>query len=505
MQLAEVRCPVKRLWISSLTEESIRDGFRHLRDQKMYDKLYYAGITRASGDWLLGMNATRLYTLRYGGNGSVLSIGRVQTPTLALLVSRKKEIDTFKAEPYWQLTTEYKGVTFASTEGNYTDKAKGQQALDDIMGKEFFIDSTETKAGKESIPQQYDLTTLQVECNRRFGYSAETTLSIVQSLYEKKVTTYPRVDTRYLSDDIYPRCPDILKSLSGQYGTFVSHIHKPLRKSPRVFDTTKVTDHHAIIPTGREPHGLTDKEGRVFDLIARRFISAFCEDCAFLSTVITGHSGSVGFKVTGKEITDAGWQAVYRGMAADEAEKDDKDTVLPHFTRGERGQHHPSLQEKWTTAPKPYTEATLLRAMETAGKFVEDEELRAALKQNGIGRPSSRAGIIETIIKRGYVRRNKKELIPTDMGMSLIDTIRTDLLKSPELTGLWEKKLREIEDGHYNPALFMEELKQQLKGIIDTVINDILTSTIISVKGDYVKPRSQRGTRAYGKRHNKKR
>ena len=505
MQLAEVRCPVKRLWISSLTEESIRDGFRHLRDQKMYDKLYYAGITRASGDWLLGMNATRLYTLRYGGNGSVLSIGRVQTPTLALLVSRKKEIDTFKAEPYWQLTTEYKGVTFTSTEGNYTDKAKGQQALNDIMGKEFFIDSTETKAGKESIPQQYDLTTLQVECNRRFGYSAETTLSIVQSLYEKKVTTYPRVDTRYLSDDIYPRCPDILKSLSGQYGTFVSHIHKPLRKSPRVFDTTKVTDHHAIIPTGREPHGLTDKEGRVFDLIAHRFISAFCEDCAFLSTVITGHSGSVGFKVTGKEITDAGWQAVYRGMAADEAEKDDKDTVLPHFTRGERGQHQPSLQEKWTTAPKPYTEATLLRAMETAGKFVEDEELRAALKQNGIGRPSSRAGIIETIIKRGYVRRNKKELIPTDMGMSLIDTIRTDLLKSPELTGLWEKKLREIEDGHYNPALFMEELKQQLKGIIDTVINDILTSTIISVKGDYVKPRSQRGTRAYGKRHNKKR
>ena len=505
MQLAEVRCPVKRLWISSLTEESIRDGFRHLRDQKMYDKLYYAGITRASGDWLLGMNATRLYTLRYGGNGSVLSIGRVQTPTLALLVSRKKEIDTFKAEPYWQLTTEYKGVTFTSTEGNYTDKAKGQQALNDIMGKEFFIDSTETKAGKESIPQQYDLTTLQVECNRRFGYSAETTLSIVQSLYEKKVTTYPRVDTRYLSDDIYPRCPDILKSLSGQYGTFVSHIHKPLRKSPRVFDTTKVTDHHAIIPTGREPHGLTDKEGRVFDLIAHRFISAFCEDCAFLSTVITGHSGSVGFKVTGKEITDAGWQAVYRGMAADEAEKDDKDTVLPHFTRGERGQHQPSLQEKWTTAPKPYTEATLLRAMETAGKFVEDEELRAALKQNGIGRPSSRAGIIETIIKRGYVRRNKKELIPTDMGVSLIDTIRTDLLKSPELTGLWEKKLREIEDGHYNPALFMEELKQHLKGIIDTVINDILTSTIISVKGDYVKPRSQRGTRAYGKRHNKKR
>ena len=505
MQLAEVRCPVKRLWISSLTEESIRDGFRHLRDQKQYDNLYYAGIARASGDWLLGMNATRLYTLRYGGKGSILSIGRVQTPTLALLVARKKEIETFKAEPYWQLTTEYKGVTFASTEGNYTDKAKGQQALDDIMGKEFFIDSTETKAGKESIPQQYDLTTLQVECNRRFGYSAETTLSIVQSLYEKKVTTYPRVDTRYLSDDIYPRCPDILKSLSGQYGTFVSLIHKPLRKSSRVFDTSKVTDHHAIIPTGREPHGLTDKEGRVFDLIARRFISAFCEDCAFLSTVITGHSGSVGFKVTGKEITDAGWQAVYRGMAADEAEKDAKDTVLPHFTRGERGQHHPSLQEKWTTAPKPYTEATLLRAMETAGKFVEDEELRAALKQNGIGRPSSRAGIIETIIKRGYVRRNKKELIPTDMGVSLIDTIRTDLLKSPELTGLWEKKLREIEDGHYNPALFMEELKQQLKGIIDTVINDILTSTIISVKGDYAKPGSQRGTRAYGKRHNKKR
>ena len=484
MQLAEVRCPVKRLWISSLTEESIRDGFRHLRDQKQYDNLYYAGIARASGDWLLGMNATRLYTLRYGGKGSILSIGRVQTPTLALLVARKKEIETFKAEPYWQLTTEYKGVTFASTEGNYTDKAKGQQALDDIMGKEFFIDSTETKAGKESIPQQYDLTTLQVECNRRFGYSAETTLSIVQSLYEKKVTTYPRVDTRYLSDDIYPRCPDILKSLSGQYGTFVSLIHKPLRKSSRVFDTSKVTDHHAIIPTGREPHGLTDKEGRVFDLIARRFISAFCEDCAFLSTVITGHSGGVGFKVTGKEITDAGWQAVYRGMAADEAEKDDKDTVLPHFTRGERGQHHPSLQEKWTTAPKPYTEATLLRAMETAGKFVEDEELRAALKQNGIGRPSSRASIIETLFKRGYAIRQNKSIVPTRTGMSLIGIIRSELLKSCELTGIWEKKLRQIESGSYGFAQFMNELKQQLSDIVDDVKNAPSGSVITAVRSN---------------------
>ena len=504
MQLAEVRCPVKRLWISSLTEESISDGFRHLKDQRQYDNLYYAGLARATGDWLLGLNLTRLYSLLYG-NDKVLSIGRVQTPTLAMLVNRKKEIDHFKPEPYWQLTTIYKGITFLSEEGNYTDKAKAEQALQDILGKEFCIDSTETKAGKESIPQQYDLTSLQVECNRRFGYSAETTLDTVQSLYEKKVTTYPRVDTRYLSDDIYPKCPDILKGISGIYGELTSMISRPLRKSKKVFDSTKVTDHHAIIPTGKEPHGLTEKEGRVFDLIAKRFISAFCEDCAFLSTVISAHSESVKFKVTGKEITDAGWRVVYRGMAADEEEKDEKDNVLPHFTRRERGEHHPSLQEKWTTAPKPYTEATLLRAMETAGKFVEDEELRAALKQNGIGRPSSRAGIIETIIKRGYVRRNKKELIPTDMGVSLIDTIRTDLLKSPELTGLWEKKLREIEDGHYNPALFMEELKQQLKGIIDTVINDILTSTIISVKGDYAKPGSQRGTRAYGKRHNKKR
>ena len=504
MQLAEVRCPVKRLWISSLTEESIRDGFRQLKDQKLYDNLYYAGIARASGDWLLGMNATRLYTLRYGGKEHVLSIGRVQTPTLALLVNREKEIDTFKPEPYWQLTTVYKGVTFSATEGNYTDKSKAEQALNDILGKEFFIDDIEKKAGKESIPQQYDLTSLQVECNRRFGYSAETTLDTVQSLYEKKVTTYPRVDTRYLSDDIYPKCPDILRGISGQYGEFTRLIKHPLRKSSKVFDSSKVTDHHAIIPTGRDPHGLTDKEGRVFDLIAKRFISAFCEDCAFLATVISAHSGSVGFKVTGKEITAAGWHAVYRGMAADEAEKQEKDTVLPHFTRGERGQHTPSLQEKWTVAPKPYTEATLLRAMETAGKFVDDEELRAALKQNGIGRPSSRAGIIETIIKRGYVRRNKKDLIPTDMGMSLIDTIRTDLLKSPELTGIWEKKLREIEDGHYNPALFMEELKQQLRGIIDSVMKDTHTSIVICTNDNHPRSKSRQGTRTSGKGKNRK-
>ncbi len=505
MQLAEVRCPVKRLWISSLTEESIRDGFRHLKDQRQYDNLYYAGLARATGDWLLGLNLTRLYSLLYG-HDKVLSIGRVQTPTLAMLVNRKKEIDTFKPEPYWQLTTDYKGVTFSSEEGNYTDKAKAEQALQDILGKEFFIDSTETKTGKESIPQQYDLTSLQVECNRRFGYSAETTLDTVQSLYEKKVTTYPRVDTRYLSDDIYPKCPDILKGISGTYGELTSMISRPLRKSKKVFDSTKVTDHHAIIPTGKEPHGLTEKEGRVFDLIAKRFISAFCEDCTFLSTVISAHSGSVKFKVTGKEITDAGWRVVYRGMAADEEEKDEKDNVLPHFTRGERGEHHPSLQEKWTKPPVPYTEATLLRAMETAGKFVEDEELRAALKQNGIGRPSSRAGIIETIIKRGYVRRQQKQLLPTDMGMSLIDIIKTDLLKSPELTGIWEKKLREIEDGHYNPALFMEELKHQLREITDNVKDNFIPSVTITATGNYSKPNVRRSTRTSGKgRYRKKR
>ena len=497
MQLAEVRCPVKRLWISSLTEESIRDGFRHLKDQRQYDNLYHAGLARATGDWLLGMNLTRLYSLLYG-HDKVLSIGRVQTPTLAMLVNRKKEIDTFKPEPYWQLTTIYKGVTFSSEEGNYTDKTKAEQALRDIMGKEFCIDSTETKAGKESIPQQYDLTSLQVECNRRFGYSAETTLDTVQSLYEKKVTTYPRVDTRYLSDDIYPKCPDILKGISGTYGELTSMISRPLRKSKKVFDSTKVTDHHAIIPTGKEPHGLTDKEGRVFDLIAKRFICAFCEDCAFLSTVISAHSGSVKFKVTGKVITDAGWRVVYRGMAADEEDRQEKDTVLPHFTRGERGEHHPSLQEKWTKPPVPYTEATLLRAMETAGKFVEDEELRAALKQNGIGRPSSRAGIIETIIKRGYVRRQQKQLLPTDMGMSLIDIIKTDLLKSPELTGIWEKKLREIEDGHYNPALFMEELKHQLRDITDNVKDNFIPSITITATGNYSKPKAMHGTRTTG-------
>jgi DNA topoisomerase-3 len=505
MQLAEVRCPVKRLWISSLTEESIRDGFRHLKDQRQYDNLYYAGLARATGDWLLGLNLTRLYSLLYG-NDKVLSIGRVQTPTLAMLVNRKKEIDHFKPEPYWQLTTIYKGITFLSEEGNYTDIAKAELALQDILGKEFCIDSTETKAGKESIPQQYDLTSLQVECNRRFGYSAETTLDTVQSLYEKKVTTYPRVDTRYLSDDIYPKCPDILKGISGTYGELTSMISRPIRKSKKVFDSTKVTDHHAIIPTGKEPHGLTEKEGRVFDLIAKRFISAFCEDCAFLSTVISAHSGSVKFKITGKEITDAGWRVVYRGMAADEEEKDEKDNVLPHFTRGERGEHHPSLQEKWTMPPVPYTEATLLRAMETAGKFVVDEELRAALKQNGIGRPSSRAGIIETIIKRGYVRRQQKQLLPTDMGMSLIDIIKTDLLKSPELTGIWEKKLREIEDGHYDPALFMEELKHQLRDITDNVRDNFIPSITVTVTGSYPKPKARYGTRTSGNgRYRKKR
>ncbi len=477
MQLARAKCPVLRLWISSLTEESIRNGFSNLKDQRHYDNLFHAGFARATGDWLLGMNATRLYTLRYGGTGMVLSIGRVQTPTLALIVNRQKEIDTFKPEPYWQLTTRYRETVFHSTEGNHPDKDKGEQALATIKGKPLVIDGITQKRGSEAPPQLYDLTSLQVDCNKRFGFSAETTLGTIQSLYEKKLTTYPRVDTRYLSDDIYPKCRVILNSVVESHPQARSGIRYPLLRSKRVFDSSKVTDHHAIIPTGKTPQSLTDKEAKVYDLVARRFIAVFCGDCTFLSTTVTAHAGNVSFKATGKEVKEWGWKTAYANLKdTDQDDKDDdgkeKDTILPMFTTGESGPHSPTLTEKWTTAPKRYTEATLLQAMETAGKFVEDEVLRAALKQNGIGRPSSRASIIETLFKRGYVKRERKSLVPTPTGMSLIDTIKSDLLKSCELTGMWEKKLRQIERGEYDADTFIEELKQQLAAIIDEVKGD---------------------------------
>ena len=473
MQKAKATCPVQRLWISSMTDEAIREGFLQLKDQADYQPLYMAGLSRAIGDWLLGMNATRLYTLKYGQNRQVLSIGRVQTPTLALIVNRQKEIDNFKPEPYWILSTTYRDTVFLATKGKFTAKEEGEQFLQTITGKPFTVTSVQKKNGSESPRPLYDLTSLQVDCNRKFGMSAEQTLNIIQTLYEHKLTTYPRVDTQFLSDDIYPKCPAILTGLRG-YETLIQPLGgKVLPKSKKVFDSSKVTDHHAIIPTGVPAQGLTDMERHVYDLIARRFISVFYPDCKFATTTVLGKVEDIEFKVTGKTILSPGWRAVYAKDTQDEEEKkEDEERTLPAFTEGESGSHTPSLTEKSTTPPKYYTEATLLRAMETAGKFVEDETLRAALKENGIGRPSSRAGIIETLFKRHYIKRERKNLVATPTGIELIDTIREELLKSCELTGIWEKKLRDIEHRKYDPSQFIEELKQQITEIVRDVIGD---------------------------------
>ena len=487
MQKAQAKCPVKRLWISSMTDEAIREGFQQLKDQAEYQPLYLAGLSRAIGDWILGMNATRLYTLKYGQNRQVLSIGRVQTPTLALIVNRQKEIDNFKPEPYWVLSTIYRDTTFTATQGKFKNKEEGEAAFSLIEGKPFEVTSVQKKAGKELPPQLYDLTSLQVDCNKKFGYSAEMTLNLIQSLYEKKFTTYPRVDTQYLSDDIYPKCPGIMNGLfqtkfGGQapYADLIRPLGgKPLKKDKKVFDTSKVTDHHAIIPTGVPAQGLSDAEQHVFDLIARRFIGAFYPECKFSTTTVLGKVGEVEFKVTGKEILDPGWRVVQYVSSSqqqpsdeDDKEKKDEERTLPTFVKGESGPHTPTLTEKMTTPPPYYTEATLLRAMETAGKFVEDEELRAALKENGIGRPSSRAGIIETLFKRHYIRRERKRLVATPTGIELIDLIKEELLKSCELTGIWEKKLRDIEHKTYDPAQFINELKQQITEIVRQVLAD---------------------------------
>ena len=496
MQNAGAKCPVSRLWISSMTDEAIREGFQNLKDQQDYQPLYLAGLSRAIGDWLLGMNATRLYTLKYGQNRQVLSIGRVQTPTLALIVNRQKEIDNFKPEPYWVLATVYRDTTFTATKGKFTSKEEGEQAFKDIEGKPFTVTKVEKKEGKEQPPQLYDLTSLQVDCNRKFGFSAETTLNLIQALYEKKLTTYPRVDTQYLSDDIYPKCPQTMNGLyqtkffgKAVYAEYIKPIGgKALKKSKRVFDSSKVTDHHAIIPTGIIPQNLSDAEQKVFDLVARRFIGVFLPDCKFSTTTVLGSVGvdsvdAIEFKVTGKEILDPGWRVVRgerkeeRGEKNDEGNDEEKkqadeERTLPTFVKGESGDHQPTLTEKWTTPPPYYTEATLLRAMETAGKFVEDETLRAAMKENGIGRPSSRAGIIETLFKRHYIRREKKRLVATPTGIELIDLIREELLKSCELTGIWEKKLRDIEAKKYDPQQFINELKQQVTDIVHDVMSD---------------------------------
>lgn len=509
MQKAQAKCPVKRLWISSMTDEAIKQGFAELKDQQEYQSLYLAGLSRAIGDWLLGMNATRLYTLKYGQNKQVLSIGRVQTPTLALIVNRQKEIDNFEPEPYWVLATIYRNTQFTATSGKFTSKEEGEKAFSTIAGKPFTVTDVSKKKGTEAPPHLYDLTSLQVDCNKKFAYSADITLKLIQSLYEKKFTTYPRVDTQYLTDDIYPKVPQILNGVSQakimsqqKYLPLVQQLAasgKKLPKSKKVFDNSKVTDHHAIIPTGVPPTGLTDMEANVYDLIAMRFISVFYPDCKFSTTTVIGEvvnedgdkPEKIEFKVSGKEILEPGWREVYAKdvKANDEEDSQDGNTggdagngankkenveerTLPSFVKGESGDHTPTLTEKWTTPPKYYTEATLLRAMETAGKFVEDEELRAALKENGIGRPSSRAGIIETLFKRHYIRRQRKNLMATPTGIELIDTIHEELLKSCELTGIWEKKLRDIEHKTYDPGQFINELKEQINQIVNDVLAD---------------------------------
>ncbi len=471
MQKAGAKCPVKRLWISSLTEESIREGFNNLIDQSEKQPLYEAGLSRAIGDWLLGMNATRLYTLKYGQNRQVLSIGRVQTPTLALIVNRQLEIENFTPEPYWELKTVYRDTTFSATKGKFTSKEEGLEFLEIVKTAPFTVTDVSAKKGTEAPPRLFDLTSLQVECNKKFSYSADDTLRVIQSLYEKKITTYPRVDTTFLSDDIYPKCPAILKSLR-DYATLTTPLEgKKLAKSKKVFDSSKVTDHHAIIPTGVYPQNLTDMERRVFDLVARRFIAAFYPDCKFSTTTVLGEVEKIEFKVTGKQITDLGWRVIF-GQPSPDEKADEEERTLPLFTVGESGPHQPDLNEKWTQPPKPYTEATLLRAMETAGKLVDNEELRDALKENGIGRPSTRAAIIETLFKRRYIRKERKNLIATPTGVELIQLIHEDLLKSAELTGIWEKKLREIERRNYDVRTFLDELKQMVGEIVHQVLSD---------------------------------
>lgn len=492
MQKAGAKCPVERLWISSLTEEAIRDGFKELKDQSVYQSLYEAGLCRAIGDWVLGMNATRLYTLKYGQNRQVLSIGRVQTPTLALIVKRQHEIDNFVPEPYWVLTTKYRNVIFASTKGKFTSKEEGFAFLEKVKNAPFTVTDVSKKNGTEAPPRLFDLTSLQVECNKKFGYSADQTLQLIQSLYEKKFTTYPRVDTTFLSDDIYPKCPQILSGLRDYQGFIAPLGGKKLLKSKKVFDSSKVTDHHAIIPTGVPPTNLSDMEKHVYDMIARRFIAVFYPDCKFATTTVMGEVDKIEFKATGKQIMEPGWRVLFEkqqtNLPDEEANKEkDEERVLPAFVKGESGEHIPDLAEKMTTPPKFYTEATLLRAMETAGKLVDSDELRDALKENGIGRPSTRAAIIETLFKRKYIRKEKKNLVATPTGMELIGLIREELLKSAELTGIWEKKLREIEKKSYDAATFVGELKQMVTDIVNQVLADN-TNRRISLEVEEEKP-----------------
>ncbi len=507
LQKSQATCPVKRLWISSMTDEAIREGFANLRDHDAYNSLYEAGLCRAIGDWLLGMNATRLYTLKYAPMRSkgepVLSIGRVQTPTLALIVKRQEEIENFVPQPYWVLTTVYRNTTFAAVlqteeeeaaeaekqgannsnnnannamRRGFATKEEGEEALQRIKGSEFYVTQIAKKNGTEAPPRLYDLTSLQVDCNKKFGFSSDLTLQLIQSLYEKKLTTYPRVDTTFLSEDVYPKCGGIMNGIYVHYKEIIDPLRgAPLKKSKKVFDNAKVTDHHAIIPTGEAPRALTDIERQVYDLVARRFVSVFYPDCKFSTTTVLGEAAEVPFKATGKVITDPGWRLVYAKDKEKDKEKEengDEEHFLPEFVKGEHGPHEPNLAEKQTQPPKPYTEATLLRAMETAGRFVENDELRDAMKENGIGRPSTRAAIIQTLFSRNYIRLQRKSLFATPRGVQLIGLIKEELLKSAELTGRWEKKLREIERREYQPQQFVAELKDMVQDIVLQVLSD---------------------------------
>lgn len=540
MQKAGATCPVERLWISSMTEEAIREGFARLRPQSDYQGLYEAGLCRAIGDWLLGMNATRLYTLKYGDNNrrrgaQPLSIGRVQTPTLAMIVERQHEIQNFQPEPYWVLSTIYRDVTFTArleaddeddkpqnndeTEGKspankslskrgFTNREEAEAALKAIEGTPFTVQKVTQKKGTEAPPRLFDLTSLQVECNKKYGYGADLTLQLIQQLYENKFTTYPRVDTTYLPDDMYDRCPAILKGIRDYHVGRTQPLtqwleplrHAPLRKSKKVFDNAKITDHHAIIPTGVLPQGLTDVQRNVYDLIVQRFVAVFYPDCRFATTTVDGEAAGIPFRASGKVIVDEGWRVLFpkanaaregganaasssssaaagEGGAAPQAgnagaQRSDDERTLPPFQKGETGPHTPTLTQKETTPPKPFTEATLLRAMETAGRNVDDEELREAMKENGIGRPSTRAAIIQTLYKRGYIRLQRKSLEATPTGVALIGLIQEELLKSAELTGIWENKLRQIEHHTYSAQQFMAELKQMVSELVHTVLCD---------------------------------
>ena len=475
---AGCKCPVKRLWISSLTEEAIDEGFKKLHSADDFQKLYEAGSARAIGDWLLGINATRLYTLKYGQQGQVLSIGRVQTPTLSLIVERHKAIESFIPEPFWELKTIYRDVIFSSATGRFQNKEEATSAIEKIKGKPFKITDYSTKEGYESAPRLFDLTSLQVECNKKFSFSADDTLKTIQQLYEKKLTTYPRVDTTYLSEDIYPKIPAILKGLKFYEDLILPILDKKIRKSKKIFDNSKVTDHHAIIPTGVNPaKDLSRNEKLVYDMVTRRFIANFYPDSKISTTSVAGISENIKFKTTGKQILDSAWRVVFP-----KKDNNQEDNILPVFEIGETGPHEPDLQEKMTQPPKPYTEATLLRAMETAGKQVDDEEMRDLMKENGIGRPSTRAAIIETLFKRKYITKLKKSLQPTVTGIQLIDSIGNELLKSVELTGIWEKKLREIEKGEYSSETFMDELKKMVWDVVHQVKHERNVQKIESVE-----------------------